>query len=44
MVQLIRIQLELGFALQYDVILIHLRIHSVDLPLTEGVVQSVVNR
>ena len=44
MIQLVRIELKLRLALQDDVILIHLRVHRVDLPLAKGVVQSVINR
>ena len=43
MVQLVRIVLKLRLALQNHVVLIHLRVHRVDLPLAEGVVQSVID-
>ena len=43
MVQLVRVLLKLRFALEHNVILIHLRIHRVDLPLAEGVIQSVID-
>ena len=43
MVQLVRVLLKLRFALKYNVILIHLRVHGVDLPLAKGVIQSVID-
>ena len=43
MVQLVGVELKLRLALENNVVLIHLRVHRVDLPLTEGVVQSVID-
>ena len=42
-VQLVRVRLELRLGLQHNVVLIHLRIHDVDLPLAEGIIQGVVD-
>lgn len=44
MVQLIGIQLKLRLALEHDMVLIDLGIHRVDLPLAEGIIESVINR
>ena len=44
MVQLVGVQLKLRLTLENNVVLIHLRIHRVDLPLTEGVIQGVIDR
>ena len=43
MVQLVGVQLKLRLALENNVVLIHLRVHRVDLPLAEGVIQSVID-
>ena len=43
MIQLVGIKLKLRLTLENHVILIHLRIHRADLPLTESVIQSVVD-
>ena len=43
MVQLVGVQLKLRLTLQHNVVLVHLRIHGADLPLTEGVIQSVID-
>ena len=43
MVQLVRVLLKLRLTLKHNVILIHLRIHRADLPLTEGVIERVVD-
>ncbi len=42
MVKLIGVQLKLRFALEDDVVLVHLRIHRADLPLAESVIEGVV--
>ena len=44
MTELVGILLELRVALEYHVILVDLGIHGVDLPLTEGVVERVIDR
>jgi hypothetical protein len=44
MVQLIRVKLKLRLGLQNHVILVQLRVHRIDLPLAECVVQRVVDR
>ena len=43
MIQLGGILLKLRLALQHNVVLVHLRVHRVDLPLAEGVIQSVID-
>ena len=43
MVQFVGIELKLRLTFKNDVVLIHLRIHRADLPLTEGVVQGVID-
>ena len=42
-VQHVGVELKMGLALEHDVILIHLRIHRVNLPLAKGVIQRVVD-
>ena len=43
MVQLVGIELKLRLTFENDVVLIHLRIHRADLPLTKGVIQCVID-
>ena len=43
MIQFVWIQLKLRLALENNVVLIHLRVHRVDLSLAEGVVQRVID-
>jgi len=43
LVQLVGIFLELRLCLKHHVILVYLRIHSVDLTLAESVIQRVIN-
>ena len=42
-VQIVGVRLKLRFTFEYNVVLIHLRIHGADLPLTEGVIQGVID-
>ena len=43
MVQLVGIQLKLRFTLENNMVLVYLGIHRADLPLTEGVIQGVID-
>ena len=43
MIQLVGIELKLRLTLEHDMVLIHLRIHRVNLPLAESIVQSVID-
>ena len=43
MIQLVRVQLKLRLTFQNNMVLIDLRIHRADLPLTESVIQGVID-
>jgi hypothetical protein len=43
MVQFVGVKLKLWLAFENNMVLIHLRVHRVNLPLTEGVIQCVVD-
>ena len=43
MIELVRVFLKLRLAFEHDMVLIYLGVHGADLPLTEGVVKSVVD-
>src|ERR1700730_837743 len=44
MVQLVRVELKRRVTLQHDMVLIELSVHGIDQSLTEGVIESVINR